>query len=603
MNQSKPEETYNRILEESLHLKMLLSKNATYFSVARLLVFLFAIVAGYLAITNNTVYWIFSVGFLAAFIWLMIRHIRVLEKQKFTDAYIEAVKQELEACKGDYSSFDGCASFSDFSHHYAPDLDIFGNFSICQLLNRTVSPAGSKILAAWLKNSLTKVDEIHKRRDAIKELAELPGWRLKFRALGMTAEEAPEDLKSFYDWLETPALFRKRIFGIILLLAPLVSLSVLVLLISGILNIQLFILYLFIPFAVTGLYTKRIGQRHMMLSRKTSLLYKYAKRFEMVENENFSSHLLKEFSYRLKPQGFSAGMSIRQLGRITSSLDTRLNLLAGFVLNVLLLWDIRQMRRLEEWQSKHRSYLPVWFNTLAETDALTGMAAFTYSKPDFIFPVINTSGFGLKAADAGHPLIPAHERVNNHINLNGSGSFNIITGANMAGKSTYLRTIGVNLILALNGCPVCASSFECYPAGVFTSLRTTDSLSASQSYFFAELLRLKELIDRLKSGEQLYILLDEILKGTNSADKQAGSKALLTQLIQMKASGFIATHDLELGKLADIFPGLVVNNSFEAEIINDTLHFDYKLKPGIARNMNATFLMKQMGITISPNRT
>lgn len=598
MNQSKPEESYSRILKESLNLKILLSKQATYYSVARLLVFLLIIVAGNLAFTKNSVFWIISVGLLAAFIWLMIRHIRVQGKQKFNDAYITAVKQEIEACNGDFSSFDGCSSFSESSHQYALDLDIFGDFSLCQMLNRTVSPAGSKILAEWLKNSLKKAEEIYSRRDAIKELAEMPEWRLRFRALGLTADESPGDLNSFYEWLETPALFNKKIFAVILLLTPLASLLALVLLITGILNIQLFILYLFIPLSVTGIYTKRIGQRHMMLSRKTSLLYKYASRFVMVEDESFSSGLLAEFSSRLKQHDFSAGKSISQLGWITSSLDTRLNLLAGFVLNVLLLWDIRQMRRLEEWQSKHRSHPHVWFNILAETDALTGMAAFAYSNPEFIFPTINTSCFGIKAVDSGHPLIPADDRVNNNINLNGSGSFNIITGANMAGKSTYLRTIGVNLILALNGCPVCASSFECYPAGVFTSLRTTDSLSASQSYFFAELLRLKELIDRLKSGEQLYILLDEILKGTNSADKQAGSKALLTQLIQMNASGFIATHDLELGKLADVFPGLLVNNSFEAEIINDTLHFDYKLKPGIARNMNATFLMRKMGITI-----
>lgn len=168
----------------------------------------------------------------------------------------------------------------------------------------------------------------------------------------------------------------------------------------------------------------------------------------------------------------------------------------------------------------------------------------------------------------------------------------------MAGKSTYLRTIGVNLVLAMCGSPVCARSFTCYPAGIYTSLRTTDSLSASQSYFFAELLRLKELIDRLNAGETLYILLDEILKGTNSVDKQAGSKALLRQLIGMEASGFIATHDLELGRLAEAFPERIINHSFEAVIDGDALHFDYKLKPGIARNMNATFLMQRMGITI-----
>ena len=528
----------------------------------------------------------------------MIRHNGVLEAQKLNGAQIMALEQEVEACKGNYSLFEGGGSFADPRHPYATDLDLFGDFSLFQALNRTVSPLGKETLAAWLKNLLNNPDEIRLRQDAVKELSAMPGWRIKFRALGMVADESANDLRSFYQWLETPALFSSPFFRVAVALIPVLSFAILLLLSAGLISIQLFLLYLLIPLSLTGYYTKSINRRHMMLSRKVDLLQKYASRFAMVEQEPFTSAQMLNFKGRLHSGNNGAGNSIHKLGKITSSLDTRLNFLAGFVLNVLLLWDIRQIRRLEEWQRANRIPIPVWFGALAETEAITSIAAFAYCNPAYIFPETASGSLMLSAEEAGHPLIEAAGRVNNDILLPGKGHFNIITGANMAGKSTYLRTIGVNLVLAMCGSPVCARSFTFYPAGIYTSLRTTDSLSASQSYFFAELLRLKELIDRLNAGETLYILLDEILKGTNSVDKQAGSKALLRQLIGMEASGFIATHDLELGRLAEAFPERIINHSFEAVIDGEALHFDYKLKPGIARNMNATFLMQRMGITI-----
>jgi DNA mismatch repair ATPase MutS len=182
--------------------------------------------------------------------------------------------------------------------------------------------------------------------------------------------------------------------------------------------------------------------------------------------------------------------------------------------------------------------------------------------------------------------------------MEGFGQFRIITGANMAGKSTYLRTVGINLVLAMTGSPVLANSFVFSPVDVFTGIKTSDSLQAGESYFFAELKRLKEIIVQLEKGKTLFVILDEILRGTNSADKQKGSKALIRQLIQMKASGLIATHDLALGELADFFPENIKNQRFEVEIENNELKFDYLLKEGISQNLNATSLMKKMGITL-----
>jgi hypothetical protein len=598
MNQPAPATTYNALLTNANALKTKFLREARLYSASRLISFLMIGGFGILAFSGANHYWYFAGAMLVVFIVLFILHERMLKKQRFNNTFILTLEQELEACNGKHSSFDGGIEFTDPTHIYATDLDIFGNHSLFQALNRTTSFLAKSTLSVWLLNSLNEKKEILLRQESIKELSSLPEWRLQMRTHGLLADENPNDLDSLFNWLKLNPLFAGKRFQVAIWLIPVLSVSSIGLLSAGILTYQLFLIYLLMVLGFAGFYTKRINRRHMMLSRKVELLEKYADRFRMVEDTSFKSSLMLKHQQSLQQNNHTASGGIHKLGRITASLDTRLNLLAGFVLNFLLLWDIRQMRRLEQWQQTHKDTAPLWFDTLAQTEALASMAAFNYANPEFIFPVIDETKFSVLAENAGHPLIPSLGRVDNTIEIVGEGRFNIITGANMAGKSTYLRTIGVNMVLALAGAPVCAKSFTCYPAPIFTSLRTTDSLSSNTSYFYAELLRLKALIDRLNAGEKLFILLDEILKGTNSADKQAGSKALLTQLIGLNASGFIATHDLELGSLATTFPERVRNFHFESEIKGDELFFDYKLKPGIAQNMNATFLMQRMGITI-----
>lgn len=598
MNAPQSAATYNVLLKDALLLKDKFLGKARIFSAARLFSFLLVVVFGILAYSGTSYLWYNSGAMLIAFIVLFVLHERMLKKQRFNNSFILTLNHEIEACKGEHASFDGGIEFSDPTHIYATDLDIFGNHSLFQALNRTTTYLAKSTLSAWLLKPLRKKDEIYLRQEATEELSSKPEWRLHMRTYGLLAEESPNDLDSLFDWLKLKPLFAGKGFLAAIWLIPILSVASIALLIMGTITYQLFLIYLLMVLGFSGIYTKRINRRHMMLSRKVELLGQYSVRFRMVEDTLFNSSLMQSHQQSLKQKNQSASGSIHNLGRITASLDTRLNLLAGFVLNFLTLWDIRQMRRLEQWQQTHKELAPLWFDTLAQTEVLSSIAAFTYANPEFIFPTINETKLSVVAEDAGHPLIPALGRVDNAIKIPGEGRFNIITGANMAGKSTYLRTIGVNIVLALCGAPVCAKSFTCYPAPIFTSLRTTDSLSSNTSYFYAELLRLKALIDRLNAGEKLFILLDEILKGTNSADKQAGSKALLTQLIGLNASGFIATHDLELGSLATTFPENVSNFHFESEIKGDELFFDYKLKPGIAQNMNATFLMQRMGITI-----
>ena len=255
--------------------------------------------------------------------------------------------------------------------------------------------------------------------------------------------------------------------------------------------------------------------------------------------------------------------------------------------------------RIEAWREKYGESLLHWLDMLGEMDALCSMGTFAFNHPAYTYPVIADKPFVFCAREMGHPLMPVSQCVKNDAEIPSRPFFVIITGANMAGKSTYLRTIGVNYVLACIGSPVCCDSLEIYPARLITSLRTSDSLNDNESYFFAELKRLKQIIDRLNSGEELFIILDEILKGTNSMDKQKGSFALVKQLMTLKANGIIATHDLLLGKLIEYFPDEIHNYCFEADITNNELIFSYKMREGVARNMNACFLMEKMGLVIN----
>ncbi len=246
---------------------------------------------------------------------------------------------------------------------------------------------------------------------------------------------------------------------------------------------------------------------------------------------------------------------------------------------------------------QHGNDTDTWFGVLAEADALISMATFAVNHPDYTFPEVAASTC-FRGEALGHPLIPQDRCVKNDIDIARKPYFMIVTGANMAGKSTYLRTVGVNHLLASVGLPVCAKRLTFFPGRLLTNLRTSDSLVNSESYFLAELKRLKMIIDRLESGEEgLLIILDEILKGTNSEDKQRGSLALMKRLVRLGGNGIIATHDLALGSLEQEFPQEISNWHFDAVLQDERLTFSYKLQEGVARNMNASFLMRTMGIT------
>jgi len=264
----------------------------------------------------------------------------------------------------------------------------------------------------------------------------------------------------------------------------------------------------------------------------------------------------------------------------------------------LLLWDIHKTMQIETWIGRWGVFASEWIAAAGEFDAYASLATFAFTHPDYVFPELTNDYFTLKGKGLGHPLMNRETCVRNDIDIEKQSYFLVITGANMSGKSTYLRTIGVNFLLACLGAPVCAESLRLSPVNLFTSLRTSDSLNDNESYFYAELKRLEMIIKRLKRKEKLFIILDEILKGTNSVDKQKGSLALIQQFIRLHSCGIIATHDLLLGNLETEFPDNVKNYHFDANIVDDKLTFSYRIQEGIAHDMNACFLMKKIGITL-----
>ncbi|HEX6224303.1 MAG TPA: hypothetical protein VFZ52_07830 [Chryseolinea sp.] len=343
--------------------------------------------------------------------------------------------------------------------------------------------------------------------------------------------------------------------------------------------------------AILGFHSKKVSDFHEYISKKKNILEKYGRLLHLFRQETFTSEVLK----KLTSHAQEADEKVESLATLVSYLNARLNFLTNLVVNSLLLYDLQCVYRLEKWKAENSAHVTQWLDVISEAEFLCSMGTFAFNHPSFIFPDI-TQELAINAEGLGHPLISEKDCVTNDVYVGKGQKVLIITGANMAGKSTFLRTSGVNLVLALAGAPVYAKVFSCPIINLRSGMRTADSLKDHQSYFYAELDRLKGIMDELRSDKPLLILLDEILKGTNSTDKQSGSIALVKQLLPHPCLAMIATHDIVLGDLESQFPGNIKNYHFEASIEDDQLSFDYKLKPGIAQTMNATFLMKKMGI-------
>ena len=571
----KIKSTYSRIAEEAQQESNKIQQAIYHTGSLRLLLFV-AGIAGIIYFREES--WTILAGIalvtLLPFILLIKYHNNLFRRKDYQEKRAEVNRQELAALDYDTSCFD------------AYDLDVFGTHSLFQYVNRTCTEPGKRLLANWLGQHLEKKEDILERQAAVRELAPELQFRQHFRILGMLHKGTAADETELKAWAASPGVFRKNKF-LRLLPATVTGINgiCLLLMLTGYLPASMWgviwTLFVTAGFAFTGKITKI----QAVYGKKLQILGTYAGLLKLMEAQPMQCNLLKRIKEEIGGEQRKASLAISRLSKLMNELDQRNNVFMYVILNGLFFWELRQIMRIEAWKEQYARELPHWLSALGQMDALNSLATFAYNHPDYSYPTL------LDKAD----MIAAKVNISSDTKKADTGN----TGANMAGKSTYLRTIGINYLLACTGMPVCAEEMEAYPARLITSLRTSDSLTDNESYFFAELKRLKLIIDKLQSGEELFIILDEILKGTNSMDKQKGSFALIKQFMALQANGIIATHDLLLGTLIDLFPGNICNYRFEADITDNELTFSYRLRPGVAQNMNACFLMKKMGIAVA----
>ena len=573
-------------------------KRTTLYAFLRLLFFVAAILLFILFFQENLILSI-SLSLLSfASLLLFVSMTQKLSGRKILLEQLVAINQnEIQCLNGNIESFDGGGIYQDDDHNYTSDLDIFGKNSLYQFLNRTGLYKGGEKLAAWLIHGIPP-DKIPAWQEAIAELAERVHWRQVFQAHGRLARDNSEEIRSMEKWiLETPGILNNTVIRIMLWGLPALTLTSMILAFFIIpYNIPIF--FVLLQLGIVALNLRRTNAVHNQVTRKFNLLTKYSVLLESIESESFHSDPLNSLKSKLSEGNLTASRAVRELARLVERIDWRINMVAGALLNALLMWDLQCVLRMEKWKHRYKKKLPLWFDVMADYDALSSLANFKYNRPSSVYPRVNEEGPLLQGRGMYHPLIPDGENVSNDIEMEDFGEFILITGSNMAGKSTFLRTLGVNMALAFAGSVVCADSLTIRPLSMVTSMRITDSLSSRESTFYAELKRLRKILEMHRKGDKVFILLDEILKGTNSRDKHYGSEMLIRQLIDLGGAGLIATHDLELSKLEEEFPGRLRNYCFEVQIENQEFHFDYKLRKGVCRTMNATELMKKMGIEI-----
>ena len=529
------------------------------------------------------------------FFFLVKKHVQTERKQKETAIRKKLADDELMALNHRYDHFKNGSEFSDSDHFYSFDLDLFGEGSLFQFLNRTVSVGGKEKLAGWLSSPDLDGKTINEKQKAIRELSENNEWRMKFRVAGLIFEEDESLHKEMLDWsakgLQLPKASLIKVF---LWLVPVLTFAALVPAILGFSKLFVWLM-VFVQWGLLVYFRKEISFYFQYFGRKSALLDKYHSVLQVIENSEFKTENLVVLKQKIvSPE--PAGKVISGLKIWVNRFEYRQNIIVMFLLNSLLLWDVRCMFHLWRWHNEYHSKLASWLDVIAEFDAFVSLANYAANQSQFVYPEVVEDDFAYSAKELGHPLLESRKRICNDFEITGWSKVMIITGANMAGKSTFLRTVGINLVLACTGAPVCAAKMKFKPVSLYTNMRTTDSLQKEESYFFAELKRIKRVLDLLEQGIPVFVILDEMLKGTNSVDKLNGSKALVGKLTKLKSVSLVATHDLKLSEMEYEIPGKVENRCFEIRIVNDEMIFDYKLTSGITQTMNATFLMRKMGI-------
>jgi hypothetical protein len=535
-----------------------------------------------------------AIAFLILFLVIVRMHLRWRKQQQINETYVALNDREILFLENGKMAFENGKQFSTKDHPYSFDLDVLGEGSLYQYLNRTNLFYGQKWLADSLLFPTMNPTQILQRQEAIAELSELRLWRQAFQInaeLGKDSAAIITFIRKWKDQSINQAVFHQLAKWIF----PIAGASSMIALYFTdnhwwfSLGITLFIFNLLLFASNAKKIVAQLGQ----LDQLDKTIENYANIFQLIENQKWESDQLKQLSTKIQSKLNPASEIMLELSGIYRSLSSVQNGFAMLVLNGTLLYHLHAFSKLINWKIKHADSIETWLLATGEIEGLISFANFKFNNPSYTFPSINNE-FAVSFENLGHPMIRADRRVSNSIDFN-QFPFAILTGSNMSGKSTFLRTIGIGIILGNAGSVIPATSSTLHPLNLMVSMRLSDSLSDSESYFFAEVKRLQSITEQLQK-ERCFVLLDELLRGTNSDDKRDGTIAVLKKMVKQQAIGIIATHDLEVCDTQVEFPSYIANYCFEVAIIENDLHFDYQLRNGICKNKSATFIMQKMNI-------
>lgn len=564
--------------DKASHLK----QQIFYNSLIRVAIFVIGVCSIYYFHTSGSIVLISFILSAAIFLFFVKRQVDLKKEYAHHQALQEINEKELHCLKFQFKSFDSGEDLKVSEHPYCLDIDVFGKGSIFQYINRTVlPPARRKLGAHLLANSIEDVDA---RQNIVKQLSVENDWCQQFLAEAKSIKSDVTE-EGILDWLQHYSYISTGIFQFLPFILSGISILGFIAFIIGVIPEGVLMILLLIGLFFSSLKLKEINKTAAKMASAHDMLEQYSKLVYRIENKTFHCDIPFDQS--------GVSPKIKRFSSLLNSLNQRNNIMISIFANGFFLRDIWLCSKIDKWVKNNKNEVSVWFQTLHDYDRYISLGIFAFNHAQQTSYPLIAEEKGIMAAALGHPLLPEQQRVSNDFTIL-KNQFFVITGANMAGKSTFLRTVGLSIVLANSGLPICATSFRYKPIKLISSMRTSDSLSENESYFFSELKRLQYIVKEIKQDEY-FIILDEILKGTNSKDKAEGSEKFLTKLSKTKSTGIIATHDLSLCKVADTIDS-VENKYFDAEIKDDELFFDYTLKEGVCKNMNASFLMRKMGI-------
>ncbi|WP_313791238.1 MutS-related protein [Lacinutrix neustonica] len=552
-------------------------KQLSGLSIARLAVFLATILGVYIAFNNWQI--ALTIGFLGvvAFLYLLSRYTNLKAKYNLEKALVAINEEELKIAFGDFHHKNEGLVFQDPKHNFALDIDLFGRGSFFQFIDRTVINEGTQDLAkALLANN---IKEITSRQEAIKELASKLDWRQDYQAKASLIKVETKS-KTIITWLQSHQSFLPSLMKWLPMVFSIASLVLIILAFTVILPGLYLGFWLLLGLFITGRYLKKINNLAAHTDSIRDTFRQYAQLLEGIENETFTSPMLRQKQGQIQLKDKKASRILKELSKAMDALDNRSNLISAIFGNGFFLTDLRNSFAIEQWIETYKDTVEDWFEVVSFFDAFNSLGNYAFNHEQYVYPEIVGEKGHTKVLSLGHPLLKSEKRIDNDFEIKNQ-QFYIITGANMAGKSTFLRTVSLHMVMANIGLPVCAKSSVYSPIKLITSMRTSDSLTDDSSYFFSELTRLKYIVDAIKE-DNYFIILDEILKGTNSTDKAIGSRKFVEKLVASHATGIIATHDLSLCEIETALDE-VENYYFDAQIIDDELYFDYTFKKGICR--------------------